>query len=285
MSGTFDIDRPDGRWRIGYAFAKLRARGALPGAYGYDLAAATLRQARAAGVPASALLAPAMPGSWMVNAKATSRAFRRWLSTPLDGTFRGLVQLLGDERGWSALSRDERARAVLAVETLIEGARADGGSLAAISKVLALVCPDVVPLCDDAAIWYALGAIEQPHSADSPTAGPEHFAPMLDWFSAAVTGARAPLEALASRYDLAPLSAAQVLDRLMWFESWGHRHSHANPAARWWWVRAGEREGIVLLDPPHPELPGASRVDLDAHRADAWAERARAALDLAYPAA
>ena len=284
MSGALEIPRPDGVWRITHAFAKLTARGGFPGAYGYDLAVDALRAARSAGMPATALLAPAMPASWMVNAKATSRAFRRWLSPPLASTFRTLVNVLSDSRGWRGLGDDERARAVLAVETLIERASADGGSLAAVSKVLALLCPAVVPLCDDAALWYALGSVPRSDTADAPSAGPEHFAPMLDWFAGAVDNAREPLEALATRYDLAPLEAAQVLDRLVWFESWGYRHSHAGSGTRWWWVKAGQRQAIVPLDPPHPEPGGSACVDLDARGGDEWTERARAVLDGAFAA-
>ena len=284
MTFEIDIDRAGRTWRIAYPFAKLRARGALPGAYGYDLGAHALREARQAGVSAAALLPLAMPGSWMVNARATSRAFRRWLSPPLDATFCELVERL-DRAAWDAQPEDARAAVVELVAALVDGAARDGGSLAAVSKVLALVCPTVCPLLDDAAIWYAHDAIDCPDSADAPAAGVEHLLPMLDWFARSVDRGRGPLTLLSSRYALASLDAAQVLDRLVWFESWGYRHSHAAPGTRWWWLVDGDREGIVPVDPPHPdagETAPHAQLDLASAPASEWVDRARAALAAGY---
>jgi hypothetical protein len=168
--------------------------------------------------------------------------------------------------------------------TLALAALAGNGGLAALSKVLALLCPEIIPLMDDAALWFALGAVPCPSTADKPTAGAEWFVPMVDWFVDAIEGARGPLDELATSIPDGPMDAAQVLDRLLWFESWGYRHSHRRQGNRWWWVRRGEREGIVSVAPPHPDLPDSQCADLDSiidrpGVDSAWRDRARAALD------
>jgi hypothetical protein len=139
-----------------------------------------------------------------------------------------------------------------------------------------------VPLMDDAALWYATGAVPCPPTSDAPSAAAACFVPMLDWFAAAVEGARDDLEALARRYAPAPLDAAQVLDRLLWFESWGFRHSHARPGRRWWWVAEGPREGVVPVGGEHPDRPAAERLDLATVDAGPWRDEASAALFAAF---
>jgi hypothetical protein len=81
-----------------------------------------------------------------------------------------------------------------------------------VSKVLALLVPDVAPLMPPAARAFALGD-------DAPA----DFGAMMDWFVEAVLAWREPLEATAAAFDGATLDAAQVLDRLLWFDSEGHK--------------------------------------------------------------
>jgi hypothetical protein len=216
------IERAGGVWRIEPELAarKLLARGGLPGAYGYDLAAGAFRKARRAGVPARDLLAPALPASWMVNARAASPTFQRWLTPPFPERWADLLERLeGGPARWLALGAADRA----AVGRALRDLAIDDQGVAAASKTLALLCPETVPLMDDAAIAFAIGGVPEPDGPDDPRAGPEWFTPMLDWFARAVLGAEAALADLARGYPLAALEPAQVLDRLLWFDSFGHR--------------------------------------------------------------
>ncbi len=216
------VDRAGGggTWRIQAAPRKLLARGGLPVAFGWDLAAEAFRRARRAGVPVRELLAPALPASWMVNARAASPTFKRWLTPPLPERWAELLaHVEGGPRRWLAIGEAERAAADRAVRALA----IDGQGVASISKVLALLAPETVPLMDDAALAFAIDALPAPDTPDDPRAGPEWFLPMLDWFARAVLALEAPLAELGRGYPLAPLEPAQVLDRLLWFDSYGHR--------------------------------------------------------------
>lgn len=200
---------------------KLQLRGGLPGAFGYDLAAHAFRRAQNAGVDAIELLPAAMPTSWMVNAKATSPVFKRWLGPACLPAWATLVDLCrGGAAAWDERTTEDREAVEAAVRTLSIA----GQGPCAISKVLALLVPETVPLMDDAAIACLTGGVAAP--ADEPTceAGPEHFVPMLDAFGREVTRHRDALVELARGYPLAPLDDAQVADRLLWFDSWGRRH-------------------------------------------------------------
>ncbi|MDP9151652.1 MAG: hypothetical protein M3O36_17155, partial [Myxococcota bacterium] len=86
----------------------------------------------------------------------------------------------------------------------------------AISKVLALLVPERVPLMPAAARAFALGG----SASDEASA----FVAMIQWFRSAVEAGRADLAAWARAHDEVPLCAAQVLDRMLWFDSEGHRH-------------------------------------------------------------
>ena len=199
----------------------LRRRGTLPGAFGYDRAAHLFRTLQAEGSDPVDLLPAAFPTSWMVNARATSRTFLQWAA--MEDTWRSAFEVLRFDRSqeeWRAASDAERARVAADVAKL---AAAPGASLVAVTKVLALLVPQLVPLMDDAAIAWALGAVPMPDTADDPKAGPEHFLPMMDWFAAETTRVEADLVALAREHELAVLDAPQVLDRMLWFESWGRR--------------------------------------------------------------
>jgi hypothetical protein len=50
------------------------------------------------------------------------------------------------------------------------------------------------------------------------------FVEIVSWFGAAVKEGGAELAAWAEAHMEVPLSAAQALDRLLWFDSEGHRH-------------------------------------------------------------
>lgn len=242
MSGgvPFDVPCARGRWRIERAAEKLSIRGALPGAFNYDRTAAALRVAREAGVPAAALLAPAMPGSWMVNNRAPSSVLKGWLSG--DGAVAAFDVLLRHldtgPAGWLERDQASRDEVTAAVRALSSGDH----RACAVSKVLALLCPDTVPLMDDAALWLMTGGAEYPQDAEHPSADADAFVPMVDAFCAAVQSADAPLAALAAGYPLARSSPSQILDRLLWFDSWGHRV--VRPA---WTLE--DLEGLVRVTP------------------------------------
>lgn len=283
------LDRAGAQWRLGMARAKLLTRGRLPGAFGFDLAADTYRAARRAGVPADELVRMALPGSWMVNNKVPSPVFYRWLQPGLRPVWARVVELLsGDAEAWSARSPDERSELAerLAVLAAVDAAARNtpqgqpaAGAAAGLSKVLALLCPDTVPLMDDAALWFALGSVARPDTAETPSATTEHFVPMLDWFAAAVRRNAAALAALAADYALAPMSPAQTLDRLLWFETWGFRVCRT--PTPWWWVRDGAREAIVPVPGADPAPPGAC-VDLATVTDEAWRTVARDGLDATH---
>lgn len=222
--------------------AKLLARGSLPGAYGYDLGAHAMRVSRARGVAPMTLLPCAMPGSWMVNARAPSPVFRAWLSPPRAQAWEALYELLsGGSEAWLARGADERE----AVTTLVGALCIEGHGIAAVSKVLAYWVGESVPLMDDAMIAMALGAIDEPATADEPKAGAGLFVPVMDWFSRAVVEHERTWIQVARDYPLAPLDATQALDRLLWVESWGWRLRFGaghGPFAR---VRAAGKSAIV----------------------------------------
>lgn len=275
----WDVETGRGVWRVCAGEEKLALRASLPGAYGFDQAAHGFRRARAAGAPMGALVPAAMPASWMVNNKASSPVFQRWLTPPVAEAWEALADtLVGGAPQWQSLEpdlRDELVRVVGALCTAGQGA-------AAVSKVLALLVPETVPLMDDAAVWWALGAVPRPDTADAPQAGAAVFAPMLDWFSAAQAAQPAALTALARAHHAAVLDGAQVLDRLLWFDSWGWRLFARMPVAagegRWWWVEDGGREAVVRVVADAGVAPGDARVSL-AEAPETFAAEARAALE------
>lgn len=275
-------------WRLGMGRAKLQVRGRLPGAFGFDLAADRYRAARRAGLAAIDLLPMALPGSWMVNNKVPSPVFYRWLQPHAREHWAALLELLdGDAARWLARTPDERARvdaclrALAGLDVAARGGSPEGpapGTAAGLSKVLALLCPDLVPLMDDAALHFALGSVPRPDTAETPSADTTHVLPMLDWFARAVLDNTPALAALAAAHELAPLSPAQVLDRLLWFETWGYRVCR-NPTP-WWWVSDGVREAIVPIAGTAP--PAAPTILLDSVADPAWRSAALAALDLVH---
>jgi len=205
------IVRPSGEpWLVEDAARKLSLRGALPGAFLFDRAAASLRTAKAMGVPLEDRLALALPASWLVNSPAVSKVLQRWAQAPQRDVWLALVELLEEEGG----AGGEDAAAELAVALRALGP--EPYVMEAASKVLALLVPDVVPLLPKPARAFVLG----PDEADDEGA----FATMIGWFVRSTAGHREELAALAHGHDGAPLSGPQVLDRLLWFDSEGHRH-------------------------------------------------------------
>lgn len=219
MSDPLEIAIPSGRWRLERGLEKLAARDALPGANGWDRAAAAFRRASTA-LPRDHFLAPAFPTSWMVNSRAQSRVFQRWLTPPFADAWRALIQQTsGGPDAWLDAPASSRAL----VEEAVTALSIDGQGPCAISKALALLVPETVPLMDDAAIAFLTGLVPMPATADDPKAPPSAFLPMLDAFAQATLDAEPLLVALARDHTAVPLDTAQVLDRLLWVDSWGHR--------------------------------------------------------------
>jgi hypothetical protein len=220
----FDVACPARVWQVRDALADLAFRGALPGASGYDHAAHQLRVLQARGAGVNELLPLVLPTSWMVNAKATSVTFKTWLSPPFVEVWSELALLLPVDAApetWRDQPMEARDDVLALVRALTTP---PGASLAAVTKVLALLRPQLVPLMDDAALWFVLGLGDEPTTADAPSAPADAFLPMLDWFCEAAARHESDLVALARAHQEHVYDAPQVLDRLLWMASWGHRH-------------------------------------------------------------
>jgi hypothetical protein len=210
-------------WLVNDPIADLTFRANLPGASGYDHAAHTIRVLRGGGTPCVDLLPLALPTSWMVNAKATSQTFQAWLRPDGLALWARLFELLPSGLGvdgWEGLSPGARSDITQLLQSLVA---VKGASLAAITKVLALFRPELIPLMDDAALWWALETVPEPTTADAPSAAVENFVPMLDWFCRSVRAHEDALIALAVAHTEHVYDAPQVLDRLLWVASWGNR--------------------------------------------------------------
>lgn len=212
----------DEPWTVADPLGKLALRGRLPGAFGFDRATEALNRARAAGVATADLLALAFSTSWLVNSAIPSPVLAKWQLPPFVGYFRALLGQL--ELGPSALRALDDKRLTSAVTPLA----IDGQGAGAISKVVASLVPNAMVLMPDAALAFAIGGSPLPATPDLQTAGAAAFTPMLKWFAGEVVTHEAELNDLAARDARArapakQLSAAQVLDRLVWFESAGYR--------------------------------------------------------------
>jgi hypothetical protein len=86
----------------------------------------------------------------------------------------------------------------------------------AVTKVLALLLPEVVPLMPEPARKFLLG--------DAAGSDPEAFVQIADWFVRTTRAEAATLDEWAASHEEVTLEGAQVLDRLLWFDSEGHRH-------------------------------------------------------------
>jgi hypothetical protein len=206
------LRKPDGTiWELTDGDRKLALRGTLPGARVFDLAAASLRRARDAGLTPLERLPLALPASWCVNSPADSRLFRRWTTSPQREVWEALIELFEEPR-----SGPLDAEATDALLTALPVLAPEPRGIEAVSKVLAVLAPDAVPLMPQAALSFLLGAGAL-HDAGA-------FVVVVDWFGAAVEQARELLAGWAAAHREVPFDAAQVLDRLLWFDSEGHRH-------------------------------------------------------------
>jgi hypothetical protein len=207
------IDLPSGTtWHVREAGKKLAYRARLPGARVFDLVAQSLRRAKESGVRAEDRFTLALPASWLVNSPAISKVLRRWALDPHREACLALVEVF--ERGVDEWSADP---------TAAEGIRLCVASLGdepyvteALSKVLALVVPEAVPLMPARARAFILGEAAKDH--------PHAFGRIVDWFSRAVPSCAIELGRIAREHQEVALTPAGVLDRLLWFDSEGHTH-------------------------------------------------------------
>jgi len=224
------ISKPDGtKWELVEGAAKLSLRAKLPGARVFDLATESLRKARSAGLSILDRLPLALPSSWCVNSPAPSTVLRRWALPPQREVWLSLVEVL-EEPLAGPLDPES-------TEALLAGIRVLGPEpfgVEAISKVLALLVPEAVPLMPPPARTFVLGE-SAPQDAGA-------FVAMIEWFAGAVKEGEAQLETWAQAHEEVPLSPAQVLDRLLWFDSEGHRH-----------FKVGKNEGAAAS----ASVPGA----------------------------
>jgi hypothetical protein len=193
------------RWHIDDATRKLACRARLPGARVFDLAAASIRRAKDQGLPATDRLHLALPASWLVNSPAVSPVLRRWALPPQRDAWLALVGALESP----SLERDAMLDAIRRLGD-------EAYAIEAISKVAALIVPDVVPLMPAPARAFVMG--------EAAGAGGAAFVAMVSWFSREAGANAAELEAIAKQHEEVPLSGAQVLDRLLWFDSEGYQH-------------------------------------------------------------
>jgi hypothetical protein len=193
------------RWQIDDAPRKLSCRARLPGARLFDLAAASLRRARDQGLSPTDRLYLALPASWLVNSPAVSPVLRRWALPPQRDAWLALVAALEAP----SLERD-------AILDPIRRLGDEAYAIEAISKVAALMVPDVVPLLPAPARAFVMG--------EAAGSGGAAFVAMVTWFSREAGANAAELEGIAKEHAEAPLSGAQVLDRLLWFDSEGYRN-------------------------------------------------------------
>ena len=207
------IELPSGTtWHVREAGKKLGYRARLPGARVFDLVAQSLRNAKKSGVDARDRLTLALPASWLVNSPAISTVLRRWALDPHREACLALIDVF--ERGPVEWSADPGTG---------EGIRLCVASLGnepyvteALSKVLALVVPEAVPLMPAPARAFVLGE----GAKDDPNA----FGRMVDWFARAAMAHEPELAAIAREHREVDLTAAGVLDRLLWFDSEGYTH-------------------------------------------------------------
>jgi len=200
---------------LDHAAKKLDLRAGLPGAYLYDQATHALRQARAKGLSLDARLSLAFASSWLVNSPAPSPTLRAMARPPLRPLLLAIGEALSDlPDDLDDASRKELEGAVDALAATFGDKRAQGAEI--VSKLFALLVPETVPLLPDPACVFLL--------AEPPDAPGPRFVAALEVFRAATLALYTDLVELAKGHDEAVLDAAQVLDRLLWFDSEGHRH-------------------------------------------------------------
>jgi hypothetical protein len=208
------VATPSGKvWELSGVNRKLSQRARLPGARVFDLSADSLRVAKGKGLSDAARLPLALPGSWLVNSPAQSIVFRRWALEP-DRQI--LLQILGlfDPPRLGPLEPETAE----ALGTLVGALGKEPTLVEAASKVLALLVPHSIPLMPPLAVSFVLGA-----GAGAP-ADPAAFVAMASWFGEAVEEHWDGLTECAAAHTEVPLDAAQVLDRMLWFDSDGFKH-------------------------------------------------------------
>jgi hypothetical protein len=207
-----NVAKPNGTiWQVRDANTKLALRAKLPGARVFDLAADSLRKARAAGLSILDRLPLALPASWCVNNPADSSVLRRWALPPQREVWQALVEVLEEPRVGPLSSESNEA-----IRAGIQAMGPEAYGIDAISKVLALLAPEAVPLMPAPARIFVLG--------ESARADAAAFVAMVDWFASAVKAGQTELASWAQAHREVTLSGAQVLDRVLWFDSEGHRH-------------------------------------------------------------
>ncbi len=197
------------------AAQKLALRARLPGAHLFDRATHALRQARALGLPLDARLELALASSWLVNSPAPSSALRALAEPPRFGALQSLAVALGE------LDEVPSGRAPDALEATVDllaagWPDANGRGAEVLSKLLALVVPETVPLLPEPACRFLVG--------EPPSAAGARFVACLTVFRRATLALESGLIAVAREHKAAVLEPAQVLDRLLWFDSEGFRH-------------------------------------------------------------
>lgn len=273
---TLNLQSALGPWTLVLPTPKLLTRASLPGAFGYDLAADGFLSILTEGIDPLTLLPAAMPTSWMVNNKPVSRVFQRWLTPPLVERWSALISALHglDPTGWLALPTTDRD----AIQAHVAALCIDGHGVVAVSKVLTLLCPSLLFLMDDAALWL-LGVRPTPPDSTStttPLAGPDAFLPALDAFALAALANADALTTLTQTYPIEGCHPCQLLDRLLWFESWGWRLFREGQQ-RWWWLRDAYRQAVIPLRAPPPPLhcPPTDLIDLADIDDSPWRDEAQ----------
>jgi hypothetical protein len=144
----------------------------------------------------------------MVNSPASSKVMRRWSLPPqfdvwiaLVGALEGPLQSPGE---WAP------------VKALIGRLGDEPFLVEAVSKVLALLLPEVVPLMPEPARKFLLG--------DAAAADADAFVKIADWFVKTTRAEGETLDEWAASHEEVTLERGQVLDRLLWFDSEGFRH-------------------------------------------------------------
>jgi len=206
------VSIPTGKvWDLLDVHQKLTHRARLPGARVFDLSADALRVARAKGLSDEARLPLALPGSWLVNSPAQSIVFRRWALEPDRRVMLEILALFDPPR-LGGLD-DETAEAL---RTRVAMLGTEPTLVEAASKVLALLVPHAIPLMPPLAVSFILGPDVVPDASA--------FVAMASWFGEAVEEHWDGLTACAAAHQEVPLDAAQVLDRMLWFDSDGKKH-------------------------------------------------------------
>ncbi len=206
---TMIVTTPVGTsWQLREPEKRLALRARLPGAFVYDLAAHSLRNSKTRGTPVVERLPLAFAASWLVNSPASSRVLRRWSLPPqidvwvaLVGALEGPLESGGE---WAP------------VKALVQRLGDEPVLIETVSKVLALLVPNAVPLMPEPARKFLLG--------EAAGGDADAFVAIGDWFVRETRAHAAELDDWASRHQEANLEGAQVLDRLLWFDSEGYRH-------------------------------------------------------------